>query len=405
MLSIFISTVTGLMRPHTLLPSVAAAGSRFSYRTHGSIEEVPREDWQRLLPNDPENWDYYRAVERATPPTLRLGAVTARSGGRIVAVAPMFRLAYRLDTPFQGAFRKLSDWVHDRWPHLITMPVLGLGSPVSDNCSIGLAPQFTPQQCCEAFDGMLAHLHRDASADGSLLITVKSMGAQSDILHDCLERHGYNRVTSVPLVVLDLPFRTLEDYLGSLRPKTAAYLRRKYRAAAKVRTEYRSSIAGLEHRIYALFQSTLHQSAVDYGDFEQLTPDYFPAVLAGLGDKAQVMLCWHDDELVSFQLSLIGPDRIITKHIGMKYPDARNLNLYFVNWLKLIEFAIAHGIPTVEMGATTYATKLLFGGRLDRRWLYFRFRRRVSNTVLRPIAPLFDFERNDPELRRLAGRV
>lgn len=210
MLSIFISTVTGLMRPHTLLPSVAAAGSRFSYLTHGSIEEVPREDWQRLLPNDPESWDYYRAVERATPPTLRLGAVTARSGGRIVAVAPMFRLAYRLDTPFQGAFRKLSDWVHDRWPHLITMPVLGLGSPVSDNCSIGLAPQFTPQQCCEAFDGMLAHLHRDASADGSLLITVKSMGAQSDILHDCLERHGYNRVTSVPLVVLDLPFRTLE---------------------------------------------------------------------------------------------------------------------------------------------------------------------------------------------------
>jgi hypothetical protein len=400
----FLSVMTGLARPDT--PSSAAAtASRLAYRTHASIAEIPREDWQRLLPNDPESWDYYRAVERATPPNLRLGAMTARDGEQIVALAPMFRLAYRLDTPFQGGLRKLSDWVHERWPHLVSLPVVGLGSPMSDNCSIGFAPQFNPQHCCEAFDGMLAHLHRDASGDGSLLMTIKSLGAQGDILQEPLERHDYNRVTSVPLVVLDLPFRSLDDYLATLRPKTAAYLRRKYRAAAKIRPEYRASIVGLEQQIYALFQSTLRQSAVDYGEFEQLTPDYFPAVLAGLGDRAQVMLCWHGDDLVSFQLSLIGPDRIVTKHIGMKYPEARNLNLYFVNWLKLIEFAIANRIPTVEMGATTYATKLLFGGQLDRRWLYFRFRRRVSNAVLRPIAPLFDFERHDPELRRLADRV
>ena len=116
-----------------------------------------------------------------------------------------------------------------RWPLLVSLPVVGLGSPMSDNCSIGFAPWFTPQHCREAFDGMLGHLHAHASADGSLLMTIKSLGAQSDILQEPLERHGYNRVTSVPLVVLDLPFRSLEDYLATLRPKTAAYLRRKYR--------------------------------------------------------------------------------------------------------------------------------------------------------------------------------
>ena len=104
---------------------------------------------------------------------------------------------------------------------------------------------------------------------------------------------------------------------------------------------------------------------------------------------------------MSFQLFLVGADRVLAKQIGMKYPEARELNLYFVNWLKLIEFAIEHRIPGVEMGATTYATKLLFGGQLERRWLHFRFRGALANTALSPVAPLFDFERNDPELQKL----
>jgi len=76
-----------------------------------------------------------------------------------------------------------------------------------------------------------------------------------------------------------------------------------------------------------------------------------------------------------------------------------------VNWLKLIEFAIQHRIPSVEMGATTYATKLLFGGYLERRWLHFRFRSGLWNRVFDPLTPLFDFEKNDPELKKLDAGV
>jgi hypothetical protein len=143
-----------------------------------------------------------------------------------------------------------------------------------------------------------------------------------------------------------------------------------------------------------LFQSTLENSKVDYGEFEQLHPRYFPSVVNGLGTNAQIVLCWHEDELLSFQLALLGRDRLIAKQIGMKYPQARDFNLYFVNWLELIDFAIAKRIPRIEMGATTYATKVLFGGYLERRWLYFRFRNTVLNRITGPIAPLFDFEKS-----------
>jgi predicted N-acyltransferase len=186
-----------------------------------------------------------------------------------------------------------------------------------------------------------------------------------------------------------------------LPDKTGSYFRRKMRSAKKVRIEYRSSISGLEAKIAELFDSTLKQSKVDYGDFEKLDPDYFPRVVHGMGDKAQLMLCWQGEELLSFQLFLVGRDRVLAKQIGMKYPQARDLNLYFVNWLKLIEFAIERRIPCVEMGATTYATKILFGGYLERRWLHFRFRGGLWNRLLNPVAPFFDFEKNDPELTKL----
>jgi predicted N-acyltransferase len=382
------------------LPPSQLAG-KLTIKSYESVASIPRAAWEHLLPGEPESWDFYSAVERVPPPGFKLGAIAALNGEDIVAAAPLFRVGYRIDTPLQGRLREIGDWVHARWPRLVSFPVIGIGSPMSDNCCLGFAPELSDADCAHAFDGLLLHLARLAKADKSALLAVKSLDRTEEVLGAVLGRHSYKRVTSVPLAMLDLPYFSLDHYLDSLPDKTGSYFRRKMRSAKKVRIEYRSSISGLEAKIAELFDSTLKQSKVDYGDFEKLDPDYFPRVVHGMGDKAQLMLCWQGEELLSFQLFLVGRDRVLAKQIGMKYPQARDLNLYFVNWLKLIEFAIERRIPCVEMGATTYATKILFGGYLERRWLHFRFRGGLWNRLLNPVAPFFDFEKNDPELAKL----
>jgi len=387
--------------PSANAPPPSQLAGHLTIKSYESIASIPRTAWERMLPGEPESWAFYAAVEGVPPQGFKLGAIAAFAGDTIVAAAPLFRVAYRIDTPLQGRLRQLGDWVHARWPRLVSIPVIGIGSPMSDNCALGFAPELSDADCARAFDGLLAHLAQLAKADKSALLAIKSLDGSAEVLDQTLSRHGYKCVTSVPLAMLELPYHSLDHYLDALPEKTSSYFRRKMRSANKVRIEYRSSITGLEARIAELFDNTLKQSKVDYGDFEKLDPEYFTKVVHNMGDKVQLMLCWRGDELLSFQLFLVGRDRVLAKQIGMQYPQGRELNLYFVNWLKLIEFAIEHRIPSVEMGATTYATKLLFGGYLERRWLHFRFRGSLWNHLLNPVAPLFDFERNDPELKKL----
>jgi hypothetical protein len=138
-----------------------------------------------------------------------------------------------------------------------------------------------------------------------------------------------------------------------------------------------------------------------YNEFEELHPDYFRKVKQHLGDRLQVLLGWEGDELMSMATLLVGSEFIVGKDFGMKYPRGRELNLYFLSILKSIEYAIERRMSGLEMGVSLYSTKLQFGGRLKRTWLYLRFRRDLANRVLGPLAPLFDFERNDPELQTL----
>lgn len=395
------------MSSHPRSPEVLRAPvpvAPIEVRMHASVGDIDRSDWERLLSGEPESWDYYRVVEHAPPPNFRLGAISASIGGTLVGVAPVFRVVYRIDTPLQGAMRTVGQWLFERVPRLVSLPVIGIGSPSSDTCSIGLAASLGEAERQAVFAAMLAQIEALAAEDKSALLAVKSICDVTPGIAEAFRAHRFTRVTSVPLAMLDLPFARFDDYLASLPAKTRGYLKRKRRAAANVRTEYVTSLAGLEPQVFALFQNTLAQSKVDYGDFEQLTPAYFSRVLEAMGEGAQCQLWWQGADLVGFQMSLVGARRIVTKHIGMQYPQARELNLYFLAWLGMIEFAIARGIPSIDMGATTYATKLLFGAHLDQRWLYFRFRGDVANFVFQPLAPLFDFERNDPELKALRAK-
>jgi hypothetical protein len=376
-----------------------------------SVTAVPEADWDRLLPGTGATWRYFRTVEQAPPPGFRLAALVARRGAEVVGVAPLFSTVYRFDTAFQGegtvqaALRRMGDTVFRYAPRLVSMEVLSVGSPQCDDSHIGLAPELNSQERSAVFDAMLAELRDRAKKQRIPLIAAKGLvDDEVSALQSLFDRQRFAKVTTIPNVILDLPFHSLDGYLGSLSDGTARYLKRKWRSASKVTVEHRASLAGLEDEINTMFAATLEQSKVDYGDFSRVHPDYFASVLRDLGERARLMLCWVDGELLSFQLYLVGEHEVLAKGIGMKYPRAKDYNLYFLNWREMITYCLEHRIPRISMSGTTYSTKTLMGGRIDQRFVFFRFTSDLLNRLLPRLAPAFDYESNDPELKAIRAK-
>lgn len=386
-------------------PAIAAR-ARTGVVVHSSVDAISEAEWNALFPGAAEDWAFYRAVEDAPPEGFRLGALTLRSDdGRLLAAAPCFQLAYRLDTPFQGRLRQWLDGLNARRPGITALKVAGLGSPLADGLSLGFAPGLDVAQRRTALAALLGGLREEAGRTKARIVAVKGLGPEAETFHPVLAAEGFGRIRSVPVVMLPVPYPDLAAYLGGLKRRYRSYFKSKMKTLPQLRIEYVRSAAGLEPRLIALYEATLAQSGVGYADFDRIGPGYFASFLERQGERAQLMLMWRGDDLVSFHLVHVGDDRLISNKMGMRYPDARELNLYFINWLKLVELATARGIREIEMGGTTYAAKLLFGGHIETRWLYFRFRRRVTNTLSRPFHGLFDFERNDPELKRIRAEA
>ncbi len=384
---------------------IQAGPSPLQARSLPGIRTIPRDTWTALFPGEAEGWDYYAACETSPPPAFTFAAISVTAQDRIVAAAPTFRVTYRLDTSLQGSWRPLGEWMQRHMPRLVNLPLIGLGSPLADRCHVGFAPDLSVLERKEAMQALLNGLDIYAASNNVGILAIKDLTDQTLAYADAaLKTERFTCVSSLPVAVLDLAFDSEEAYLASLSSTTRKDIRRKLKGAKQVRTERRSSIAGIEHKIVALYDETRQQSEFDYGDFEKLSPDYFRDVLTNLGDRSVIMLYWLGDELIGFNLLFVGADRVIDKFIGMRYPLAREHNLYVLSWMTNVRFCLERGIAKLQTGQTAYAAKLRLGSRLEKSWMCFKHRGRVINTVFRTFGPLIAFDRMDPDLVALAKK-
>jgi hypothetical protein len=179
-----------------------------------------------MLAGDSESYEFYRAIEPTPPPGFRLGAISVSEGDRKLAVAPIFQVNYRLDTPLQGGLRRITNWVHTRMPGLMSLSVIGIGSPMSDNCTIGFLPELDSGERALVFGAMLDRLKQEARAHRISLLAIKGLGRLARELGQILGEHGYLHATTVPVAMLPLPFDTFDAWLNSLPKKECVYFRK-----------------------------------------------------------------------------------------------------------------------------------------------------------------------------------
>jgi hypothetical protein len=367
------------------------------------VAEIDATAWDGCFPGEAENHAYYSACETAALASgaeLVTSAASVERAGETIAVAPFFLIDYRLDTPLQGPLRALGDYLFRHARRLVSLRVLCIGSPYAERCHIGLSPELDAQARQQARLALREVIDAHGRDEGVHIIAWKDLTPDdTEAFQDILRDDGFIRLGSLPVAVLDLPFQSEADYLATLSAATRKDIRRKLAKAGDVRIEMRHSIAGIEAEIVALYESTRAQSGLDYGDLEKLPPGYFSGTAAALGERALFVLYWIGTTLVAFNLLLIERERVIDKILGMRYPQAREHNLYALSWMTNVRYCLAHGIGRLQSGQTAYASKLRFGSRLVPSVIFFRHRQGVLNWVLRSISPYIAFDRLDPDLK------
>ena len=377
-------------------------GQPIAVRHLTSITGLPREDWDRLFPGRAESWDYFRACEQAAPEGFQASAMAAYAGAALVAAVPLFRTDYRLDLSLEGPLKPVVEWIHRSAPKLVALPVLGMGSPLTEECLIGFQPGIKEHDRIAAFEALLRGMNDHAAENKIPLLALKDvMDRDATWANGLLKKQGFTGVATLPVATLHLPFSSEDEYLASLSSSMRSDLRKKMRRANKVKFEFRDSIADIEDEIAALFEETRANSKVDYGSFDEVPATYFREVMRNCHGKAHVMLGTIDDKLISFNISLTEPDRLLAKYIGMRYPDAREHNLYFLNWMAMVRYCIDRGIPWMQAGHTSYRQKARLGCKLKRSWIYFRHRNMLINPLFKGFGPMMAFDQMDPDLQAL----
>ena len=138
-----------------------------------SIDAFARDEWNRLFPHELEDWSYYRAVERAGLTDFDYLYFALRENGVLRAVVPAFLTDYRLDTTLQGGLRKITDAISRVFPRLLRLRLLSLGSPVSEVCHLGFAPDCNRTEQTRLLAKILAKVEQEAQARRIGMVAIK----------------------------------------------------------------------------------------------------------------------------------------------------------------------------------------------------------------------------------------
>lgn len=356
-----------------------------------SVEAVEPGRWNALFPGELEDWSYLRAIERSRLPGFRFVYLVVREGARLLAAVPAFLTDYRLDTTVSGALKHVTEAAAKLLPRLLRIPMLALGSPVTEHCRVGFDPAASERERTQWVDALLAGMEALAAREHAQMLAVKDAADSEAAWARVLPRHGLRAMPGLPCATLDLRFDDLDGYLASLGSATRKDLRRKWRAASGLRIEWRGDLDGIRDEVMRLYRATLAHAEFQ---FEELNAAYFENVLREMPGRAFCVTYREGEALLAFNLVLQDSTRLLDKFFGAD-PQARlRYNLYRVSWLENVRHCIARRIPAYESGQGLPREKARLGSRMQGNTLWYRHRNRFVDGVFARVDRLARVDRN-----------
>ena len=229
---------------------------------------------------------------------------------------------------------------------------------------------------------------KDTPQDSPLLDARSNSASRSFV--DACRDGGFVLLEGQALAYVAIDFASTDEYLSRLSSGRRKDIRRKLRSTAELEIEAvptgdaRFADPAVRAEFYALFLNVYNQSELH---FDLLTAGYFDAILQDAASGGVIFVYRHQGRMIGFNLCYVCSGNLVDKYVGFVYPQARELNLYFVSWMHNLDYALKCGLKQYVAGWTDPEIKSYLGAKFT----FTRHAVYVRNPLLRAI------------LRRFAG--
>ncbi|MSQ55326.1 MAG: GNAT family N-acetyltransferase [Betaproteobacteria bacterium] len=220
---------------------------------------------------------------------------------------------------------------------------------------------------------LLHEVMRERAAGHALLI-VKDLPAASPLLDAASNAHadalaaglgkaGFTLLEGQALAWVPIDFLSAQEFVARLSPARRKDIRRKLRGqdaldVGLLPTGEAFADPAFRADLYRLYRNVYEQSSVH---FDRLTPQFFDAVLQDARLEGRMFLYRHAGRLIGWNLCFVCGDTLLDKYVGFEYPDARDHSLYFVSWMRNLDYAASLGLKRYVAGWTDPRIKAHLG--------------------------------------------
>jgi hypothetical protein len=336
------------------------------------IDDIAKERWDAHL--DPDDLQashrFVAACQRANVEEARYRHVLIARGGRTVATASLTCIDIRLELLAGPTVRHLVHSLRSLHPGLLRVPVVLGGLPVSFGQScLRIADGQDPGPILERID---AEATRMATDEGAGLICFKEMSETEAQVADGLLSLGYFRAASLPSCRLRLPFQDMQTLTEAMRSGYRRQLRRTERDCEDENLSVRewSEWETLESTFFELYERVMDKAEYQ---MERLNRDFIRELRSAFRERASLITVERDGgEVLACAIMLHGTRRSTFLLAGIRYSDPDGLLAYRRVVLETVASALRRGAHTLEMGQTSYGTKMRLGAKTVPRYLYLR---------------------------------
>jgi predicted N-acyltransferase len=195
-------------------------------------------------------------------------------------------------------------------------------------------------------------------------------------------------------------YADFDTYMAHAMSKNARKsLRRNLRraeSAGPITLDVLSDVSAIIDEVYPLYLQVYERASLR---FEKLTREYLCRLGREMPERSRFFVWRKEGRAVAFAVTMVAGDTLYDLYIGLQYPLALELHLYFYTFRDVIGWAIGQGLKWYCSTPLGYDPKLQLGCELAPLDLYVRHRSPVVNLVMKRLLPLLEPTRNDRVLR------